>query len=149
MARFLPGLLACRSWRAEAWIRKPKWGKVLWRIDSQCQLKSETDRAIDFDPLLEEKFFNDWSRSEINWWSLRRESRALHSGQHVLVPDFEAMHTSGQSVDLEIVAYWTPEYLAHEQRMIDLFPNQPIVLMVQSSMASKLDRFSESHSAGL
>lgn len=138
-AKFLPGLLSCRRWRAEAWIRKSKWGKVLWRIDSQCKLKSEVDPVKEFDSLVEEKFFTDWSCSETNGWILRRESQVLHSGQHVVVPDFEAKHTTGQRVYLEIVGFWTPEYLAHKQRMIDLFPDRPIVLLVQSRIASKLE----------
>ncbi|XZE37246.1 DUF790 family protein [Pirellulaceae bacterium SH501] len=139
MAKFLPGLLACHDWRAEAWIRKPKYGKLLWRIDSHCKLKSEIEPANEFDSELEERFFTDWSRSETNGWSLRRESRVLYSSQHVFVPDFEAIHASGERVHLEIVGFWTPEYLTHKQRIIDLFPDQPIVLLVQSSVASKLE----------
>ncbi|XZE46636.1 DUF790 family protein [Pirellulaceae bacterium SH467] len=139
LAKFLPGLLACKNWSAEAWIRKPKWGKLVWRIDSNCQLKSETDPGNEFDSQLEEQFFADWLQSDTKGWSLFRETQILHEGQHVFVPDFEAIHVSGKRVHIEIVGFWTPEYLAHKQRMIDLFPDQPIVLLVQSSVASKLE----------
>ncbi|MCU0716305.1 MAG: DUF790 family protein [Pirellula sp.] len=145
MAKFLPGLLACHAWHAEAWIQKPKWGKLLWRIDSHCKLKSDTEPTNEFDSRLEERFFRDWARSETNGWSLKRESQVLHRGQHVFVPDFEVIHTSGERVHLEIVGFWTPEYLVHKQKMIDLFPDQRIVLLVQSSIASKLEPAPKHH----
>lgn len=69
------------------------------------QLKSEINPANEADSLLGEQFFGDWSRAETNGWNLRRESRVLHRGQLILVPDFEANRISGQRVHLEIVGF--------------------------------------------
>ena len=47
-------------------------------------------------------------------WQLIREGEILHEGQKTFVPDFTFRHEDGTQVFLEIVGFWTPEYLARQ-----------------------------------
>ena len=44
-------------------------------------------------------------------WTLVREGEVLHEGQKVFVPDFVFRHDDGRVVLMEIIGFWTPEYL--------------------------------------
>ena len=42
------------------------------------------------------------------------KAKFLHRGQKVFVPDFVFRHSDGRTVLIEIVGFWTPEYLQAE-----------------------------------
>jgi predicted nuclease of restriction endonuclease-like RecB superfamily len=138
MARFLPGLLSCKGWSAQAAIKRPRWGGLSFRLDDSCGLQSEVVPAQEFDSKLEEDFYRDWKELDNRDWHLLRESRILHAGQQVFIPDFEAIHKSGRRVLIEIVGFWTPEYLSHKMRVLGQFKDQLIVLLVHSTASAKV-----------
>jgi predicted nuclease of restriction endonuclease-like RecB superfamily len=62
-----------------------------------------------YDSTVEEKF----ARSFVSYgtgWALKREPEPLLAGRHVLIPDF-GFEKDGLKVYLEVVGFWTPEYL--------------------------------------
>lgn len=63
------------------------------------------------------------------WW-LKREGEIFHTGQSTFVPDFVLRHNDGTEVFLEIVGFWTPEYLAAKRRTLQRFPNHHILIAV-------------------
>jgi predicted nuclease of restriction endonuclease-like RecB superfamily len=67
-----------------------------------------------------------------------REGEILHRGQKVFVPDFLFRHESGKSVLLEIVGFWTPEYLQAKVQTLEAFRDHPILLAVAESSARTL-----------
>jgi hypothetical protein len=138
MARFVPGLLSCKGWTASASIKRSRWGELSFRLDDKCGLQSEVVPAEEFDSKLEEDFYREWGEQDNRDWQLQRETRILHSGQQVFIPDFEAIHKSGARVLIEIVGFWTPEYLSHKMHVLEQFKDQSIVLLVQSKASKKV-----------
>ena len=63
-----------------------------------------------FDSSLEEAIALKFGRERAGW-RLKREAMVLDVGGSLLVPDFVFRHADGTEVVLEIVGYWTPEYL--------------------------------------
>lgn len=140
MARFLPGLLACQGWRMQALLKPSKWrGQLLLELDAQSGLSSPTPRAEEFDSRLEQSFYARWGDQVRNGWRLSRESEILHAGQTVFMPDFCLTHESGRKVLLEIIGFWTPEYLQHKQVTLRKFPNQRILLAVADTAKHSFD----------
>jgi hypothetical protein len=138
MARFLPGLLSCKGWSAQAFIKRPRWGELTFRLDDSCGLQSEVVAAEEFDSKLEEELYREWAEQDNCDWHLQRESRILHAGQQVFLPDFEAIHKSGRRILIEIVGFWTPEYLNRKMHVLEQFQDQSIVLLVHSKASEKV-----------
>ncbi len=136
MARFLPALLACRGWRMHAVIQSSRAG---WRnaldLSPADGLRSHLPEPEEFDSQVERTFAEKWGDAPREGWTLLREAEVLHIGQHVFVPDFAFRHHDGRQVLLEIVGFWTPEYLAHKRDTLVRFREHPILLAVAESVA--------------
>lgn len=128
-ARFLPALLACKGWGMTAVLRTP------WKTTARLVL-SEADRFTshlpppeEFDSALEESFAKKFGPVR-NGWRLVREGDVLHERQTAFVPDFTFRHEDGTEVFLEIVGFWTPEYLAHRRETVRRFRRHRVLLAV-------------------
>jgi len=138
MAKFLPALLSCRDWRLEAEVRLRSYGPPLrLELSSESGLKSQMPPPPEFDSSVEAAFARRWGTEARNGWSLRRAGRVLQRGQTVFVPDFILNHADGREALLEIVGFWTPEYLRAKIRKLELFGGQSILLAVAERVASK------------
>ncbi len=134
-AKFLPALLSCSGWKMRALIqhRKSSWQNV-FQITPADGLRSNVATADLFDSKLEEAFAEKWGDEPRAGWRLVREGAILHSGQKVFVPDFVFVHEDGRRVLLEIVGFWTPEYLSAKRATLALFKSQKILLAVSDSV---------------
>ncbi|MEO8270665.1 MAG: DUF790 family protein [Aureliella sp.] len=130
MARFLPGLLSCDQWRATAKIIN-RWGKR-YRLELTCDdgLKSTTAEVAEFDSDVEARFAAAWDRADCGAWKLERESEILHVGQSVFTPDFTLVNDDGRRVLLEIIGYWTPEYLQYKTQQLEKFQQHDVLLAI-------------------
>ncbi|MEZ6137772.1 MAG: DUF790 family protein [Pirellulaceae bacterium] len=145
MAKFLPGLLSCRGWRLVAELRPPRWrGRVTLKLDSSDGLKSPVSAANNFDSDLEREFSAKWGDQPRNGWTLKNEADILHVDQKVFIPDFTLVHTSGQRVLLELVGFWTPEYIAQKLDTLKRFSQHPILLAVAESTTKNFSHLSGS-----
>jgi hypothetical protein len=139
MARFLPALVACRGWRMHAVIRTRRRGFTLGLdLAASDGLHSHLPPPDEFDSLVEEAFAEKWEKEPREGWRLVREGEILHRGQKVFVPDFVLRHESGKSVLMEIVGFWTPEYLQAKLQTLQAFRDQPILLAVAESSGRTL-----------
>lgn len=127
-ARFLPGLLAARDWRMQANVLGPGQRQFVLRLSDRDGLRSEV-KPEEYDSQLEEAFANAWQATQTGGWSLRRESTILHQGQMVFMPDFTLSHERYGEVLLEIIGFWTPEYLQEKVRRLERFRNQARILL--------------------
>ena len=131
MARFLPGLISCREWRMHAVLRTRRRGwTVALDISADEGLSSHVPAPDEFDSSVEEAFAAKWGEDPRDGWQLVREGAILHHQQKVFVPDFLFRHEDGRTALMEIVGYWTPEYLQAKQATLRLFPDHPILLAV-------------------
>jgi predicted nuclease of restriction endonuclease-like RecB superfamily len=130
LARFLTGLLACREWSAVAQLQG-KYGRR-YRLDlsSDDGLQSAVMPSAEFDSQLEADFFRAWDPEKLDGWKLERESEILHSGQHVFTPDFVLISPQGRRILLEIVGFWTPEYLQAKLATIRQFAKHEVLVAV-------------------
>ena len=140
MAKFLPGLLACHDWSLTATIQRPRWrSSIRLELDSQSGLSSQASTGAVFDSSVEENFAKKWIASpETADWQLQRETEILHDGQSVFLPDFVFQHSDGRRALLEIIGFWTPEYLQHKQAILSHFRLEHIILAVARSVRDKI-----------
>jgi hypothetical protein len=126
-AKFLPALLACKGWRMTASL------KTLWNTPAKLNLSdkdgftSHLPSPDEFDSGLEESLAEKFGPKR-DGWQLIREGEILHEHQATFVPDFTFRHEDGTQVLMEIVGFWTPEYLAHKRRSLQLFRHNRILI---------------------
>ncbi len=72
-----------------------------------------------FDSKLEERFARDFSKLTRDW-DLLREPEPLQAGRALIFPDFELRHRREKKRRwlLEIVGFWTPDYLQRKLRLV-------------------------------
>ncbi|MGD0494423.1 MAG: DUF790 family protein [Candidatus Bathyarchaeia archaeon] len=112
-AKLVPVIIASPEWTVEA--------KILWKYTNEiCNFKIESwkHRALmrktepaqlSFDSTVEEDFATRF-QALMSGWILRREPEPVLAGRQVLIPDF-SLEKDGTKVYMEIVGFWTVEYL--------------------------------------
>jgi predicted nuclease of restriction endonuclease-like RecB superfamily len=139
LAKFLPALLACKEWRLHAHIKTGRRGYTVYLpLTSEDGLKSHLPTPEEFDSSFEENFSAKWGEEERDGWSLVREGEFLHHGQKVFFPDFILRHKDGRNVYLEIIGFWTPEYLKAKWETLRLFRNFNILIAIAESVAQNV-----------
>ncbi len=83
----------------------------------------------EFDSGLEESLAGKFGQ-ERDGWRLIREGRILHNRQRTFVPDFTFRHIDGTEVLLEIVGFWTPEYLEQKRATLRRFRDRNVLIAV-------------------
>jgi predicted nuclease of restriction endonuclease-like RecB superfamily len=93
-----------------------------------------------FDSGLEERFAEKFGETR-DGWRLRRETLLLEAGERLVIPDFVFHHDDGTVVALEIVGYWTPEYLAEKfGKLARVTADIPVIVAVRKAWALKAGR---------
>lgn len=109
MARFLPGLLLAHKWQMTAAVRT-ETGEKYFSLDQNCGLVSTYKAGHVFDSAVEEALYKQFTKRDTEW-RIEREGEVVDFGDTVLIPDFKFVHADGRQALLEIVGFWTPEYL--------------------------------------
>jgi uncharacterized protein len=135
-ARFLAALVRLPDWRLQAEITlRAGWRPFTFTLTSADGLSRGLDPPPAFDSSLEEAIALKFGRDR-QGWRLRREGIVLDlGGGSVLVPDFVFRHEDGTEVVLEIVGYWTPEYLADKLRRLSAVRGVNLVVAVPRPLA--------------
>jgi len=128
-AKFLPALLACKGWKMTALLKTPWNQPAKLVLSDKDGFTSHLPPPDEFDSTLEESFAKKFGPKR-NGWKLIREGEILHLHQKTFVPDFTFRHEDGTEVLLEIVGFWTPEYLAHRRETLEQFRNHRILIAV-------------------
>lgn len=114
MANFLPALPLCDRWEMEADIldddSQTASRTLSFDLDATDGLSTHYSDQGDFDSDLERTLAQKWERANTDW-ELVREDDVLDLGAEVMLPDFAVEHPDGRRAILEIVGFWTPEYL--------------------------------------
>lgn len=139
LARFLPALVACRDWRLHAVVqsRFGSW-KLGLDLSSNDGLTSHLPPPEEFDSQLERNFAETWGPGPQEGWNLVREGEVLYSGQKVFVPDFVFRHDDGRIVLMEVIGFWTPEYLEAKTATLREFGRHPILLAIAEPLRQRL-----------
>ncbi len=88
-----------------------------------------------YDSRLEERFARDFARANLDW-DLIREPEPVQAGEALVFPDFAVVHRRDPSKRclLEIVGFWTPEYLREKLDRVRAMPREPMVLCIDRSL---------------
>lgn len=134
-ARFLAALVQARDWRLAADIELRKgWRPLTFALSSDEGLRSRVPAPALFDSTLEAALAEKFG-AEREGWRLRREAAVLEAGPSLLIPDFVFTHADGTEVALEIVGYWTPEYLAAKLGKLRSVKASNLLVAVRQSLA--------------
>jgi uncharacterized protein len=144
MAVFLPALALCRKWRMEAVIVKAG-ERLIFSLDDQSGLVSHFRRFPLFDSKLERDFADDFHKAferhphglgGAGAWSLARADAVIPVERNqVMIPDFTLRDGSGREVYLEIVGFWTPEYLSRKIAKIRAARLDNLILAVSKRLS--------------
>ena len=115
LAKMIPALLHVRKWSLEAKLQmKDNYTNKIktshFHLDDNCDLVSHYGINTTYDSLLEESFAKSWQKLDTPW-RLEREVDLLPLPGSVMIPDFRLVHPDGRDFLLEIVGYWSPQYL--------------------------------------
>ncbi len=126
-AKFLPALLACKGWKMTALVKTPWNQPAKLVLCDKDGFTSHLPPPDEFDSALEESFAKKFG-PERNGWQLIREGEILYDHQKTFSPDFTFRHKTGTQVFLEIVGFWTPEYLAYKRQTLQQFAHHKILI---------------------
>lgn len=112
-------------------------------LSPELQIKEEKERyeagkeagieeidaeEADYDSTLEQMF----GSLSLGSWKIKREPTILKAGNYAFVPDF-ALQRDGIKVYLEIVGFWTPEYLEKKIEKLRLV-KEPVILLIDRKL---------------
>lgn len=121
MAAWLPALVGTPGWELEArvWLGGERHR---FRASHRDGLAAPAAPPRRFDSALEERFFRELRRLAPAWRVLR-EADPVQVGRRILHPDFTLVDEArGLRVKVELVGFWTPEYLAAKREALARLP---------------------------
>lgn len=139
MARFLPGLLLTSGWRMSALIDTEK-GPRTFRLDDTCGLHTYYGKEHPFDSSVEEKFFRAFVKAEAEW-RITREAEVIDLKGTVLIPDFTFTHPDGRTRSMEIVGFWTPEYLEKKLSKLRKAADHKLLIAINEQLQCSKEAF--------
>lgn len=88
-----------------------------------------------FDSRTEERFAREFARVTLDW-DLVREPEPIEAGDTLIFPDFSIIHRRDTSRRflLEIVGFWTPDYLRDKVARLRAMSAVPMVLCIDSEL---------------
>jgi predicted nuclease of restriction endonuclease-like RecB superfamily len=138
IAKLLPAIIANQEWTINA--------KILWKYTNEvCDFKIEHTKQntllktphiqpATYDSADEESFASHF-KAVNSGWQLRREPEPVLAGRQVIVPDF-SLEKSGLKIYLEIVGFWTEEYLQRKaEKLKQVSNNVKMLLIVREALA--------------
>ncbi|MEM3602246.1 MAG: DUF790 family protein [Candidatus Bathyarchaeia archaeon] len=140
IAKLLPEIVTCPEWSLEA--------KILWkytnevcrfRIDSRQQgplLLKPTQPQKVYDSSVEENFATQFQALN-SGWKLKREPEPITARKHLILPDF-SLEKGPIKVYVEIVGFWTEDYLNRKVEKLKLVDVNMILLVDENLSCGKL-----------
>lgn len=117
-ASLLPSLLACEHWRFRAEVVGPQNQLFRLTLAPTDGLSSTATPPPEFDSQLEQAIAAAWQADPVAGWRLERNRNFFVQGQQLFTPDFILTHDSGHLIVVEVIGFWTPEYLRDKQQRL-------------------------------
>lgn len=139
LAKLIPRIIKHGGWRIRARVA---WGARGARRLLELELDDGAARPFlplrppepeGFDSEVEERFYKDFL-SLRSGWNVRREGELLIAGSSVYLPDF-VFEKGGIKVYLEIIGFWTEEYLRRKVEKLKKLEGFKFILAVQEDLA--------------
>jgi uncharacterized protein len=128
LARVIPALMRAPGWRFDAEIRTSDGSVARFRARGSPRATGrrarvgESARRPRYDSAWERSLASElrkrFGREERSGWTLSRETSPVTAGDELFLPDFTLRHADGREALIELVGFWTPEYLEAKARKI-------------------------------
>jgi predicted nuclease of restriction endonuclease-like RecB superfamily len=137
IAKMLPIIMANQKWAINA--------KILWRYTNEiCNFEIDNTKhnsllqtpkifPVTFDSVDEENFANQFKALN-SGWVLKREPEPVLAGSQVIIPDF-SLEKAGLKIYLEIVGFWTEEYLQRKAEKLKQVNDVQMIIVVREALA--------------
>ena len=141
LARVVPALVRVPGWRLAAALRladrlvkfgvrgKPRARTTRSPIGSTAR-RARYDSA--WERSLADDFRKRFGKDARAGWKLSRETSPVGLGDELFLPDFTLRHVDGREALIELVGFWTPEYLEAKTRKVAAAGLGHLVLVVFS-----------------
>ena len=125
-----------------AWCNEFEMSAQIIRGDNSLELKVRSGDPIlpseppkPFDSKLEERFYRTF-RKATRSWDIIREPEPVHAAGTLIFPDFALQHRSNPDRRwlLEIVGYWTPDYLQKKMERLRATSIRNMLLCVNEGL---------------
>ncbi len=136
-ARVFPAVTRAPGWRIDAQIRGDRPGRFV--LEPGGPIPSPRRRRASYDSRWERDLaaeFADRLGQERRGWSLARETTPVAAGEHVFLPDFTLRHQDGREALVEIVGFWTPDYLRAKVEKVRAAGLHNLILVVYRGLAA-------------
>jgi uncharacterized protein len=139
MAVFLPALLLAQGWRMRAEIALKTTGRAFFELDSRQQRLRTHYRAVaPFAQPDRESFMERWARCD-SPWELTLNTEVIDLGATAFIPDFVITHADGGRVYLELLGFWTPQYLTERLRAFTHAARTDFILAASDELRGSRD----------
>ncbi|CAN5739794.1 hypothetical protein BH23GEM9_BH23GEM9_34630 [soil metagenome] len=131
-ARILPSLTCAPGWSIAAQIVRDD--RVLrYSLDGRTLPVPPRRGRPGYDSKFEAALAGEFAVKlgpERDGWTLDREDAPVAVGETLFLPDFTARHSDGREALIEVVGYWTSEYLEEKLRKLRIARLTNLVLVV-------------------
>ncbi|MEX2531052.1 MAG: DUF790 family protein [Gemmatimonadota bacterium] len=136
-ARVVPALARAPGWRLEAdLVREGR--AATFALDGRAPVEGSRGRGRPrHDSFFERSLARDFAEklgTERGGWTLEREATPVALGEELFLPDFTVRHEDGREALVEIVGFWTPEYLESKVRKVRSAGMENLVLVVYDAL---------------
>lgn len=143
LARVIPALTRAPRWRLEADVRR---GEDVLRFTVRARPRAsgadspiaQEARRARYDSRWERSLADDFRKrfgADRSDWRLTREAAPIDAGDELFFPDFTLRHADGREALVELVGFWTPEYLEAKARKVEAARLENLVLVVYRGLA--------------
>jgi uncharacterized protein len=141
--RVIPALVHAPGWRLDALVEHGE-ERLPYALGSKAQPIPRTaptrrGRRPRYDSSWEKALATDFAAKlgeERRGWTLVREETPVALGQELFLPDFTLRHRDGREALVEIVGFWTPDYLERKVRQVEAAGMEHLVLVVYRGLAA-------------
>ena len=147
LAKLLPAIIRSGRWSVRAKILHRKGGRELLNLELDSEKHGGYMEAYDmpeesYDSSVEQSFAEHF-RALSTGWTLTREPEPIPVAGQVMIPDF-SLEKGGMKVYLEVVGFWTPEYLREKVKKLSSLADVDMIVAADRSLAcKKLDKIGE------
>lgn len=141
LARVLPTIARAPEWRVDAEV-VVRGTAHPFRLDETIAPFGRRPAGRAFDSTWERALSEEFAEKigeERKGWRLIREARPVRVGDELFIPDFTLRHEDGREALVEIVGFWTPEYLESKLRKVRASGLANLVLVAYRGLRAGAD----------
>lgn len=133
LASILPILSWCE--RFDLFARCVLWGREVSVYLCSGDPIARRQSPRQYDSRIEERFARDFAKATLDW-DLIREPEPLDTLDTLVFPDFAIVHRrdTAKRFLLEIVGFWTPDYLREKLNRLRRVPHVPLILCINRGL---------------